>query len=208
MTSSQFAFADRLLNFFRDGEMATRADDAVRSYFSDGYTGSRFELMADGDPDRITSNDLVAVSMLGVDVPARVTVWLLEKDGQATVASLLRGVPTDVDIWNAGDVVERDGPLWQLWTLLSDACWPMPKTGNGMGMTTISKLLAAKRPRLVPIVDSVVAKLLPSNNYWADFATSLASAEARGLVLSATPSAPPQLSLLRRIDVVLWMLNH
>lgn len=207
MTRPNGGFADRLLSFF-DGPDASRADEAVRSYFTDGYTGSRFELLADPDPHHITAHDLVAVSMLGVEVPAPVKVWLLEPASQAAVSALLREVPNTLDIWAAAEVIEPAGSLWRLWELLSEASWPEHRQANGMGMTKISKLLAAKRPRLVPVVDSVVANLLPSDNYWADFASALEPESARMLVIEATPSAPPHLSLLRRIDVVLWMLNH
>ena len=77
-----------------------------------------------------------------------------------------------------------------------------------MGPTTISKLLAAKRPRLVPVTDSVVVKTLPSAGHWAAFANALKDRDIRTTVEQATSEAPAHLSLLRRIDVVVWMLNR
>src|SRR5258708_3955735 len=53
---------------------------------------------------------------------------------------------------------------------METASWPAPTPNNGMGRTKISKLLAAKRPRLVPIFDSVLERLFPPvTNYWRAF---------------------------------------
>lgn len=76
-----------------------------------------------------------------------------------------------------------------------------------MGPATTSKLLAAKRPRLVPIVDSVIKSVLPSKAHWAAFADALADQGRRRKIEAAT-SAPGHLSLLRRIDIAIWMRHR
>lgn len=71
--------------FFVDGEKATQVrpdvESALQKYFStngDGYTGSQFEnLIADSDPFAVTARDLIAITTLSVDVPAKAAVWIL-----------------------------------------------------------------------------------------------------------------------------------
>jgi hypothetical protein len=187
------------------------AGAAVKAYFSttgDGYTGSQFELVADTEqPDEITARDMVAVTMLSVSVPARPARWLLSDEGRAEVGALLTRVPNDVDIWapEAEALLAQDRPLWHLWDLLGSVSWPERRSGNGLGRTTRSKLLAAKRPRLVPVYDGVVAKVLQTDHIWRDFREMLLDEELRKRIEAVTPAAPPHLSLLRRVDIVAWM---
>lgn len=196
-------FAARLMELFDD---RTASIAAIDSYFDLHFTGSQFEVMVDSDPNTITANDIVAVSLLSVDVPARVSRWLLSPEGRGVVTRHLAAVPTDVDIWQDADLMERGGHLWTLWNILDRASWPGARQGNGMGATTISKLLAAKRPRLVPITDYVVQDTLPPvKNYWADFFAALADEVVRDQVDVATATPRTGLSLLRRIDISLWM---
>jgi hypothetical protein len=205
-------FAERLRQQFED-EVAVR--EALDAYFaSDGdvFTGSRFELVADfSHPDEFTARDLVAVSMLSVEVPPRVAYWLLSAEGQLATRPLLASVPTTVDIWDAvaSGLLARGEPLWGLWDLLNRAAWPHPEAGNGMGPTTISKLLAAKRPRLVPVWDSVIERVLgPIDGFWDDMHGALTHDELRAFICDATVDAPPHVPLLRRIDAVIWYRNR
>lgn len=200
------------MNLFEGGQGTATAQDRIGRYFRPGdFTGSQFELIANSDePDEITPRDLIAVSMLGVNVPARVAVWSMNEDGRHRVGSLLRQVPSNLDIWEAEEHLTPRGALWELWFLLQKACWPTCTQSNGVGDVICSKLLAAKRPRLVPIQDRRVVELLPStrNNYWADYCTALSSPERRDVIKNATSGAPDRVSLLRRIDVVLWMTHR
>ena len=103
-------------------------------------------------PNEITERDIVAVSMLGVNIPAPVAIWLLE-DGRSAVSELLRAIPAEADICENGELLDPGRETEALWRLLGNGCWPDPIHSNGMGTTKISKLLAAKRPNLVPIFD-------------------------------------------------------
>jgi hypothetical protein len=194
----------RLHELFADSEIES-TNASVQRYFTEGFTGSRFEVLADRDPYRITGNDIVAVSTLGVAVPAHVAIWLLG-EGRRTVAELLREIPVDVDIWDSGDALEPGGAAWQLWDVLLGCGWPGPRTGNGMGGTITSKLMAAKRPRMIPVRDSVVRQILPSTGQvWADLRNALGDEALRSRIEHATGRAPAHVSLLRRLDVALWM---
>lgn len=207
------SFIDRLRDEFTD-ETAVR--EAIAAYFvSEGeatFTGSQFEVLADSaHPNEITAADIVAVSTLSVDVPARVSRWILCDEGAAEVSALLSRVPDDVDIWDqrAPALLAKDGPLWDLWDLLKTASWPERMPANGMGPTRLSKLLAAKRPRLVPVWDSVVGAVLgPVDTFWDDMRAALADAELRSKVARLTAGAPEHVSLLRRIDAVVWSRNR
>lgn len=100
---------------------------------------------------------------------------------------------------------ERGGPAWALWDL--------PDGLHGIGWVTANKLIARKRPRLVPVYDTVVQDALrPGPNLvwdrlWhcldghVDIRDELASirADAGGL---------EDISLLRILDVVVWMRFH
>lgn len=142
--------------------------DAIDRYFyRDRYTGSLFERLADTtEPDYFTAKDIVAVSMLSVNVPADVAVWLLLDEGREETHDLLRQIPVDLDIWDAAQHIAPNSPLWRLWLLLSGQ--------KGIGTTICSKLLAAKRPRLVPIQDRVVNSLFePHDDFWKGMAFAL-----------------------------------
>jgi Family of unknown function (DUF6308) len=202
-------FVDRLQYLIRPD----RFDDAVelaKRYWREPYTGRMFHELSDtSHPNEITAKDIVAVSTLGVTVPAGVAVWLPD-EGAATVRALLQRIATDRDVWEPGDLLNAGGPTWGLWDLLATARWPAARPNNGMGTTTISKLLATKRPRLVPVWDSVVRKLFPPvDNYWAAFSHALADDNLRlQLSIASSGHAPEGASLLRRIDAPLWMVGQ
>lgn len=211
MATDYSKFGDEVLSHFT-GANAASAETHIDEYFGSAtrFTGSRFELITDRhSPNRFTARDLVAVSMLGVFIPAEVSIWVLGDEGKAQVEALLRPIRDDLDVWEAPHLLDRDEHLWRLWDLLSKACWPKMKQGNGMGKTKVSKLLAAKRPRLVPITDSVVVKALPDvDSHWHAFRELLSDPDRRAIIENATKNAPAHLSLLRRIDVVLWMTHR
>ena len=127
------------------------------------------------------------------------------------MSALLEDVPLDVDIWcdEAEPLLARNGPLWKLWNRLGEASWPRKRQGNGMGMAKRSKLIATKRPRLVPVVDKIVRKRLgPSDDYWRDFRAALREEDLREKIIDCTNGAPAEVSLLRRLDVVVWMIGE
>ena len=205
-------FSDSLRSFFTD-ENRPLAAQAVADYFAQSggrFTGSQFEKMVDGThPHEITERDLVAVTTLSVSIPARPALWILSDAGRQAIGPVLEQVSTYADIWNeeAEELLAPSGPLWRLWDLLGQAHWPEPRLGGGLGgLTKRSKLLAAKRPGLVPILDKRVRRLLPkSEDYWADFRAAFCDESLRADVEAATTGAPDGVSLLRRADVVLWM---
>ena len=198
--------------FFDDDAPSIRA--AIAEYFSPTepiFTGSLFERLIDNEhPDRITAADLVSLGALSEQIPAPVSYWLLSEAGQAATTPLLAEVPTTIDIWDndAAPHLERDGALWELWNVLHGACWPEMRAANNMGTTRISKLIAAKRPRLVPIQDSIITAVLKPTNLWESMRSALQDEERRRRMQRLTDGAPDGVSLLRRIDAVLWFRNR
>ena len=174
------------------------------------FTGSQFEVIADdGRPNEITEADLVAVSMLGVTIPADVAIWILSTDGRTQISGLLEQVPAEATIVDGGVHLAEASAMWQLWDLLDRACWPNTKRGNGMGQTKKSKLLAAKRPALVPVVDSVVRAAHPveGDRYWAAF-TATFDADTYAAAHAALGPRPAQVPVLRAVDLAIWQANR
>lgn len=172
------------------------------------YTGSRFESVArlNPDPDTLSPADFVAVSMLSVSVPAEAAIRLIERDAE-TIRALLKEIPTDVDIVDMEPraLAGGDTPAGKLWNLLRHG-------RDGLGPTTTSKLLAAKRPRLFPIWDSFVERAtgLSTVGYWWKFQYVLADDqrlvwEWLGELRSLATNVPKSITELRILDVILWM---
>ena len=216
-------FANSFMSqFFSDGLDATQkrpdVEEALRKYFDTdarGYTGSQFEsLINDSDPFKITATDLVALTTLSVKIPERAALWILRPEGGEQISKILREIPVDTDIWDpkVKNIFADDGKVMQLWRLMENANWPTARKGGGLGGTTKrSKILAAKRPRLIPILDRVVVgSLLQTDNTWRAIQDVLNVDSYRSKLEKALNHdvVPPSVSLLRRIDVVIWFNNH
>lgn len=193
------AFNKKVLSYISGGAVEG-ALQALADYLKPGkFTGSSFEKIPVADQFSITAEDIVAVSMLSVDIPARCSEWILGT-GQQSIRYLLEQIPLDADITTFESLTERTGPTWQLWDLLINF--------SGMGRTKTSKLLARKRSRLIPIYDSVVANALgierTDNDWelWQRFMKDVGVSEFRNAVQNTHAQ---YLSDLRIIDIVIWM---
>ncbi|WP_239072475.1 DUF6308 family protein [Streptomyces bauhiniae] len=194
------------------------SEDAVgnlREYFGlaggAAYTGARFEHLGGGGDrvgvaDVVTAEDLVAVQMLSVTVPERVSLDLLEGDLGQQMSKLLREIPCELDMVDAeAEELESGSAAEWAWDLL-DAQY-------GVGWVKAGKLLARKRPRLLPVYDRVVRCVLGSpSSFWLDLHRAL-RADGRALHhelldLRERAGVPKTVSALRVCDVVLWMAHH
>jgi hypothetical protein len=75
------------------------------------FTGGRFELLDDGGDwadmrNRFTASDILSLELLGVQLPPRVTLSLLEGALGEEAAAFLERIPTLVPLWD-----ERAGKL-------------------------------------------------------------------------------------------------
>ncbi|GAA1128597.1 DUF6308 family protein [Citricoccus alkalitolerans] len=192
----------------------------VQRYFSSQkngrplYSGSRFETFAGGgdivEPNRITHSDLIAVSMLSVHVPAQAAIGITGTHAEE-IEELLTRIPTDVALESLSEFEPYLGPesaTQKLWDLLRQN----HGTRWGLGPTTTSKIMARKRPQLVPVLDSVVSKARKGNrtrNYWFDWFEAFKEPghedQIGELQKIRAESGQHHLSLVRVLDIILWM---
>jgi len=90
-------------------------------------------------------------------------------------------------------------PAGQLWNRLQKL--------DGVGPVVGGKLLARKRPHLAPIADSVViAALQPARGqFWATLRECLRDEQIRNDIERLRPAGHPALTVLRLLDVAVWM---
>jgi hypothetical protein len=204
-----------------------RSDAAVgylQAYYGSGlepgdvpaFTGARFEFLGGGGDrectaDSFTASDLLAVELLSVQVPGRVALDLLEGRLGQRAAELLAQIGTSLTLWDIPGgpvdvIVRKGGPAEELWSLLEGQV--------GIGWVTAGKLLARKRPSLIPVYDEIVRcafgrpekfwvalrdGLLRDDGKLADELTNL---RYRAEIPQDTRQ---KVTLLRVLDVVVWM---
>ncbi|MEV7111304.1 DUF6308 family protein [Streptomyces anulatus] len=187
----------------------------LRQYFGLGvppggmpFTGSRFEHLAGGGDrpevaDRITAEDLVAVQTLSVTLPAPVALDILEGPLGARLSGLLHAIPRDIDMVEAEVSDLAAGSL-------ADQAWHLLRDQPDVGWVIAGKLLARKRPRLLPVYDRVVRCAVgrpPS--FWlalhAELRADDRALHRQLLALSQTAGLPETVSALRVCDVAVWM---
>ncbi|PTR25591.1 hypothetical protein C8K36_10621 [Rhodococcus sp. OK519] len=109
-------------------------------------TGTRVQ-----DVNVFTADDLVAVTMLSVEVSPDGAQILLRERGDE-FARLLVEVGPDRDLVDETGELTPDSPVGRL----DSALWTVPSIGR----TVASKLIARKRPRLLPIYDRAIGEVL------------------------------------------------
>lgn len=192
----------------------------LRRYFGVGlesgelspYTGGRFEFL-DGGGDRaeicsrFTAADIVALGLLSVDLPGRVALDLLEGALGEEAAAFLGQIPASVNLWDvdAADLIEKGGPADGLWRLLEKQ--------DGAGWVTAGKLLARKRPALIPVYDNVVRCAFGwPQSVWTALRDALrqddGSFRAALDDVKHRAGLPCQVTPLRVLDVAIWMRHR
>ena len=184
-----------------EGRDSDQALDHLRTYYGRPYTGAYFDSWApaQNDPNAFTPDDLLAVSFLSVVVPPLAARQLLDVQA-AEFAALLRQVGPDRDLADQAEAVAEGETASQLFR----AVRRLP----GVGRTIGTKLLARKRPRLMPIYDSVVARIAGIGDYhWEPLRQALRTDGLHDRLLDLREEAGlgPHVSALRVLDVVTWM---
>jgi hypothetical protein len=177
----------------------TRSKDLVSAYFDpeSTFAGELFDSMGTNAAHAVTRDDLLAVTLLDVRFGPRAARLLLEQRSEVITARLQKIDPT-IRLWQASDAL-LDGDLDALLTLLKEV--------HGVGPVIAGKLLARKRPHLVPVVDAVVVRVLgpQPGGYWRAIRAALADDERRVRLTSLRPKVEGRLSILRMLDILLWM---
>jgi hypothetical protein len=195
-------FSFDLGEWFSDNH--TQVQEDLHRYFDakpgDKFTGRLFEKFAAmGDPNRFEPSDVLAVEALSVKVPSESAAKLLIAEA-GRFNDLLERIPLDRDLWEVDkSVVDVNSDANNLHRALDDL-WKV-------GWVTAGKLMAAKRPRLIPILDEEVWGVLKpaKGKFWVTMYDQLADESQRRTITDVCDCAPADVSLLRRIDVSLWM---
>ncbi len=203
------------VTFRRPDALPTGDDTAalglLRRYYgrpprgSSTYTGAAFDGWDSTgtrtvDADRFTADDLVAVTFLSVRTPGPAAILIL-RDKADEINAMLAAIGPDRDLVDEPPIT----PGWPAGRLNSRL-----RKLDRVGPVIASKLLARKRPRLVPIWDAVVAKVTGTEvDQWVPLRAALAEDDRalheRLLGLREAAGLPEQVSALRVLDVVCWM---
>lgn len=219
-----FTVGTRLAERLRSYLDARAAVDRLKTYCHSGhYEGFHFQSYGDGvdDPHRISSDDLLATTMLSIGVSPKSRSGLrpsqmlrIERDG-VQLRSLLDELPTVIALHELPehdvDIVLGEasgGAAWRLFRYVRDEI--------GIPRIAAYKLLARKRPHLLPVRDTVVERALgyrPRDRHWWT-AWWAALHTAPDLVhqlrsLRADAGVPSDaVSLLRVADICVWMAGR
>jgi hypothetical protein len=170
-----------------------------------GYQGRQFEwFVGQSEKGSFTSEDLLAIGALSVQVPASTARKLIEDENEVFGAIIGR---CHVFAEKNQTQEQRDwlwddkSPFNELHLALNNKSLP------GVGKVVRSKLMAAKFPELIPIRDSRVEALLECSGHdeWWKPMHQLLSETQKALSSLEIFNASIEVSLLRKLDVVLWM---
>lgn len=204
----------------RDEEYATRLVKRYLATDSAGrarYSGADFERLGGGG-DRpetaftFTAEDLLAVSMLSVRIDGYHALHVLHYQARE-LNGLLAAIPPDVTLTDpqAAGLIAEDGPAQALWQAICDI-HSRPEYDR-TGPVAAGKLLARKRPHLIPVYDSRVKKVLSrpriDRSWWHDLRAQLIKDHELVSQLKSVRGGANagHMSLLRVFDVMCWMFS-
>jgi hypothetical protein len=208
--SSQHVLFDRsVLGDWRAGSVTS-----LRRYFSHVgparklFAGRHFDHFAGGGDapdvqDRVTAEDVLALNFLNVkDRLGPFAVDVLEVHA-AEISALLQEIPTDVAMHQVPwATYARGSAAFELWDLLR-------RCGGTNLWVYAFKLLARKRPHLLPAYDNVIRNMIGApQSYWECLWTWFDSDPRCAVALTeirADTGGINDISLLRCLGVVVWM---
>jgi Family of unknown function (DUF6308) len=188
------------------------AEHALRRYLeeNDGAHFHEYELVS-SPPDEITPGDLVAVTFLSMEIRRRTSSGITPCQAQqieasrSRITSLLTQIPTTRELHTLSEV---DYDRWMGAGSPADLLWHHLRNDVGLRSVATHKLLARKRPHLLPIRDSATNRALTKHTpwwrpWWLALSTSPSTIERLRTLREKAGS--PELSLLRVADIVIWM---
>lgn len=175
--------------------VAKKGAELVKDYYAETgpFAGRLFDELPNNTPNEFTPEDLVAASMLDVRFnPKAVRALLVAPD---EVNGLLSRLGPDRPLWETRDLSAAN----DLWGQLRRV---------PIGRTRVSKLLARKRPAMLPILDSVISKHLHldgARDRWVLLRDALNDEPLRQAIDGMAPPGVSKPSTLRLLDVATWM---
>ncbi|SCL26628.1 hypothetical protein GA0070615_0916 [Micromonospora aurantiaca] len=185
----------------------------IRRYFHGtgdaAFTGGQFDVLGGGGsrPEvahTITAEDIIAVELLSVTIGPWQRLDLLQGQLGHDVSAALASIPVRVELGEDAALEHIVGGG------SADAAWRLLRAATGIDWVIAGKLLARKRPRLVPVYDRVVSCAYRTRSgFWRWLHCKLR--EDSGIlmqrldVLHKEAGLPPSVSRLRVLDVVFWM---
>ena len=182
-----------------DDALAEPAGGLVSEYFDRAgpFAADTFEMLGVNSRMEISHDDLLALTTLDVQLKPQALRKLLT-DQSAEARHRLLGVPSDVDLLDASDDILR----------AAEDFWDFLRTLPGVDWVIAGKLCARKRPRLIPVLDSVTLPMLgaPAGGVWTALRGALNDPRRRERIESLRPKGISQgVSVTRILDVALWM---
>lgn len=158
----------------------------------------------DASANVFTADDVLSCTLLSTPIGAAAALQLLNPAEDNEFSELLPAIRTGLDFvdesWSNSDGFKAANELFE-----------RLKNLPGVGLTRTTKLFARKRPRLVPIIDSVVLRdvLHGSKSHWQPLSTAFQANERalwRRLVgIHGAAGLSSEVSTLRIFDVLSWM---
>lgn len=176
-----------------------RLRDLVAAHFDprQPFAGFTFDCLGQNPPDKVVVDDLLAVTLLDVRwTPLAARSLLFDQADE--VCDRLSKIDRQTDLWakDGDEQLDASLPLWKLLDSL-----------DAVGDTKASKLLARKRPRLIPITDSIIASAVGTpGRTWPTLQHCFQDARFRERLENLRPDGAEGITLLRIFDVAIWML--
>lgn len=127
------------------------------------------------------------------------------------IRECLKDIPNDRSLAELSDdeyrtILGEGSPAWRLWDIIR----ANGREKWGVGSTRASKLMARKRPRLIPIEDSVVNRVIGFKGgdswwLWREALTGNKDKVERMAAVVRRAAGRHDLTTLRALDVALWM---
>lgn len=208
----QRSFADRLRVALADTTEFEPAVAVIRNYMR-GFDGAAFNAYAADPKDAywITPADLVAVTFLSMEIRRGSTSGFTPK--------MARGIETNAD--RISELLVAIPPYRELQTVTADEyarwlgegshadrLWRLLRDELNLPRVATYKLLARKRPHLLPIRDSAADRALGKpDSWWHSWWETLTTNTdiVKRLECLRRDSGHAELSLLRSADIVVWM---
>lgn len=179
---------------------------ALATYYRPGQPagGALFDRIIAATPhDEFVVADVEAAAALGAVVPSRVLGVLSGSEAR----TLLCEIPAAASVWDTPALLNRGTAAWELRSLL--------ERDAGCRPSTASKLMAAKRPELFPVLDRDVARALGHDAeslwpYWQEIASPGWWVDLRSVLedIRSRAAGPRHVCHMRIVNVVVWMLQQ